>query len=62
MANLSHYKIGDALPEFQKFLLDKKLTPEKNVFFFSLWISKYFNDARQKQVPSDEYRDHTNKD
>jgi len=58
MGNLSHYKLGDVLPEFQKFLLEKKLTPEKNVFFYALWTSKYFNYARHKQIPSDEYREH----
>jgi hypothetical protein len=33
MENLSDSKKNDVLPEFQTFLLEKKLTPEKNVFF-----------------------------
>ena len=33
MENLSTVKKTDILPEFQNFLLEKKLVPEKNVFF-----------------------------
>jgi hypothetical protein len=40
MENLSDSKKNDVLPEFQTFLLEKKLTPEKNVFFYALWVSK----------------------
>ncbi|MBI4634048.1 MAG: hypothetical protein HY742_09185 [Deltaproteobacteria bacterium] len=31
MGNLSNVKKSDILPEFQTFLLDKKMVPEKNV-------------------------------
>jgi integron integrase len=57
MANLSNIKIGESLPEFQKFLLEKKLVPEKNVFFYALWASKFFNYSRKKQMPSDSYQE-----
>jgi len=33
MGNLSDVKKNDILPEFQAFLLEKKLAPEKNVLF-----------------------------
>jgi hypothetical protein len=33
MENLSDSRKKDVLPEFQAFLLDKKLAQEKNVFF-----------------------------
>jgi len=50
MGNLSDVKKSDILPEFQAFLLDKKLVPEKNVFFFALWASKFFNSAVKNRV------------
>ena len=30
---------SDALPEFQKYLLEKKLVPSKNEPFFAYWAS-----------------------
>ena len=56
MENLSDSNKNDVLPEFQAFLLDKKLVPEKNVFFYALWTSKFFNYARKKQIASEEYQ------
>ena len=57
MENLSDSKKNDVLPEFQTFPLEKKLTPEKNVFFYALWASKYFSYARKKQISSDQYQE-----
>lgn len=57
MGNLSNVKKIDILPEFQTFLLDKKLVPEKNALFYALWTSKYLNFARKKQIPSEEYQE-----
>ena len=57
MENLFNVKKSDILPEFQAFLLEKKLTPEKNVFFYALWASKYFSYARKKQISSDQYQE-----
>ncbi|NLN60259.1 MAG: hypothetical protein GX147_06070 [Deltaproteobacteria bacterium] len=48
MENLSDSKKNDVLPEFQAFLLDKKLAPGKNVFFYALWVSKFLNFANKK--------------
>ena len=57
MDNLSNVKKTDILPEFQTFLLEKKMVPEKNVLFYALWASKYFNYARKKQIPADGYQE-----
>lgn len=57
MGNLSSVKKTDILPEFQNFLLDKKMVPEKNVLFYAIWTSKYFNFAQKKQKPSEEYQE-----
>lgn len=57
MGKLSDAKKTDILPEFQAFLLDKKLVPEKNVFFFALWASKFFDFAGKKQLSSAEYQE-----
>ena len=53
MDNLSDSKKNDVLPEFQAFLLEKKLAPEKN----ALWASKYFTYARKKQISSEKYQE-----
>ena len=57
MDNLASIKKSVILPEFQAFLLSKKLVPEKNLFFYALWTSKYFSYARKKQINSDEYQE-----
>jgi hypothetical protein len=57
MEKLTDSKKNDVLPEFQVFLLEKKLTPEKNVFFYALWASKYFTYARKKQISSEKYQE-----
>ena len=59
MGNLSNVKKTDILPEFQTFLLEKKMVPEKNVLFYALWASKYFNYARKKQINSDVYQENS---
>jgi len=57
MGNLSAVKKSDVLPEFQTFLLDKKLAPEKNVSFYTFWVSKFFSFTRNKQISSDQYQE-----
>lgn len=59
MEKTSKVKKIDLLPEFQTFLLDKKMVPEKSVSFYALWASKFFNFTRKKQLPSDEYQENT---
>ena len=48
---------SDILPQFQAFLMEKKLVPERNVFFYALWTSKYFIHARKNQINTDEYQE-----
>jgi len=57
MVNLSNVKNSDVLPEFQAFLLDKKLAPENHVFFLALWVSKFLSFANKKQIPPDKYQE-----
>ena len=57
MEKSSTTKVNEILPEFQRFLLEKKLAPEKNVFFYALWTSKFFNFARKKQISSELYQE-----
>ena len=59
MGNLPNTKVGDVLSKFQKFLLEKKLAPEKSVFFYALWASKFFNYTRKKQMSSEKYQGNT---
>lgn len=57
MENLSDNRKNDVLPEFQAFLLDKKLAQEKNVFFYALWASKFLTYSNKKQIPPDQYQE-----
>lgn len=55
----SSEKGRDLLPEFQKFLLDKKLTPENKTSFFAYWVSRYLSFARRRKVLADDYQEDT---
>jgi hypothetical protein len=57
MENLSSLKKADILPEFQTFLLDKKMVPGKNVFFYALWTGKFLTYVRKNKVSSDKYQE-----
>lgn len=57
MGNLSDSRKNDILPEFQTFLLEKKLAPGKNVLFYALWASKFLNYSNKKQIPPDQYQE-----
>jgi integron integrase len=57
MGDLSKAKKYDVLPEFQAFLLDRKLVPEKNVSFYAFWASKFFSYVRKQQISSDQYQE-----
>ncbi len=53
----SPQKGQDFLPEFHKFLLDKKLTPENKTSFFAYWVTRYLSFARKQQVSADDYQE-----
>jgi len=38
------------LPEFQKFLLERKLVPGKNIPYFAYWVSRFLAFARTPAV------------
>ncbi|PIQ88297.1 MAG: integrase [Candidatus Omnitrophica bacterium CG11_big_fil_rev_8_21_14_0_20_42_13] len=44
---------GGVLPEFQEFLLSRKLAPEKSVSYYARWVSKFLdfsnNNSNEKQ-------------
>jgi len=43
------------LPEFQKFLLEHKLVPAKNVTFFAYWVSRFLDYAKKHGISATEY-------
>lgn len=55
----SSEKGRDILPEFQKFLLDKKLTPENKTSFFAYWVQRYLSFARRQKASTDDYEEHS---
>ena len=44
------------LPEFQKFLINRKLVPEKNVSFYAYWVSKFIVFLNNNKTMSKELR------
>jgi integron integrase len=49
--------MNDVLPEYQKFLLDRKLAQEKNIPFLAYWVSRYLRFAGKKGLSHVEYRE-----
>ncbi|MDO8720917.1 MAG: integron integrase [Syntrophales bacterium] len=47
----------DTLPEFQKYLLDKKLVPESKVSFFAYWVGCFFHYAQRHDLTATEYQE-----
>jgi len=33
--------LSNILPDFQKFLAERKLVPAGNILFYTLWVSKF---------------------
>ena len=58
VAKLSNSK-NNLLPEFQKFLLDRKLAPEKNIPFLAYWVSRFLGFARKFERTVMEYNEIT---
>jgi hypothetical protein len=46
---------NNLLPEFQKFLLERKLAPEKNIPFLAYWVSRFLGFARRLERTVTEY-------
>jgi integron integrase len=49
-------KTQSMLPEFQKFLIEKDLVPQKNVQFFAHWVNRFIGFARDKEIDSSSYQ------
>ena len=49
----------EILPEFQKFLLERKLAPEKNIPFIAYWVSRFLAFARKYERTATEYNEIT---
>ena len=47
----------ETLPEFQKFLLDRRLAPEKNILFFAYWVSRFLDYTRKHELTATEYQE-----
>lgn len=47
----------ELLPQFQKFLLARKLVPEKNIRFFAYWVSRFLEFSRKHEYPANEYQE-----
>lgn len=45
----------ETLPEFQQFLLGRKLAPEKNIPFLAYWVSRFLAFVRNRERPATEY-------
>ncbi len=52
----------ETLPEFQKFLLGRKLAPVKNIPFFAYWVSRLLSFARNHELTATEYNETTVKE
>lgn len=47
--------IKETLPDFQKFLLERSLAPEKNVPFLAYWVSRFLSFCRRRDISTDDY-------
>lgn len=43
------------LPEFQQYLIDKKLVPENKASYFAYWVSRYLRYAQKHAIDSTEF-------
>ncbi len=56
MRNASHDS-REQLPDFQSFLRERKLVPEKNIPYFAYWVSRFLSFARKRDIDASEYRE-----
>jgi len=47
----------EVLPEFQKYLLEKQLAPEKNIPFLAYWASRFLTFGRKRDMATGEYNE-----
>ncbi len=56
MGNLSRESFN-VLPEFQRFLQERKLVQEKNAPYVAYWVSRFLAFARKRDNASNEYQE-----
>jgi len=47
----------ETLPEFQQFLSERKLAPERNIPFLAYWVSRFLAFVRNRERPTTEYNE-----
>ena len=45
------------LPEFQKFLSDRKLVAVGKTTYYAYWVSRFLTYTAKRKMPADEYRE-----
>jgi integron integrase len=56
MGNLAK-GLKETLPDFQKYLLERSLAPEKNVPFLAYWVSRFLTFCRKRDIATDDYNE-----
>jgi len=52
--------MNDILPEFQKFISQRKLVPENQILFYAYWVSKFLRFSNMRQDKPSDLRESTN--
>ena len=47
----------ETLPEFQKFLRERKLVTVGKTSYYAYWVSRFLTYTAMRKVPADEYRE-----
>jgi len=47
----------EVLPEFQKYLLERQLSPEKNIPYLAYWVSRFLTFGRNQDMATGEYNE-----
>ncbi|MBI4689244.1 MAG: hypothetical protein HY754_03100 [Nitrospirae bacterium] len=45
------------MPEFQQYLINKKVVPENRVTYFAYWVSRYLRYAQKHAIDSTEFNE-----
>jgi hypothetical protein len=48
--------VTDILPDFQKFLIERKLVQQKHIPFYALWASRFMSFSNKNQDKEPELR------
>ena len=56
MSNTAQHS-PEQLPDFQSFLRERKLAPDKNIPYLAYWVSRFLSFARKRDIDASEYRE-----